>query len=598
VRLVFLLYNDKSEKEKDMGGLSIGKKLILGCLSIVFVGLCSGVYALYEVNRASANMGRLAQTTDQLTAVREVRFATYNMLLSVSRWMNPTLSSEDYEAQFENVADVRDNGLAYIYQYAEAVASLEPEEQRLFDIAKDWKIKYHEFAGKLYEYAKEIQHSGDAAARFAQYFIEINMASLRDSFIDAIEALVVYAEKKDERIFTEALESTRVATLITAAATVLMVVFGLAIGIFFSRSITKTATNVSSALFATSDSITASTKELASGAQALASGSSEQAASAEEISASLEEISSMIKQTADNTAQASKLVVAAGEAISATNQAMQRSLGASEEISRASNETYKIIKTIDEIAFQTNLLSLNAAVEAARAGEAGAGFAVVADEVRGLSMRSAEASKRTATLIEQTIAKVREGIGIFKETGKSIDEVVDRAGKIQQLVDEIAAASGEQSKGIEQINRGVLEMEKVIQQNAANSEESAASTEELRAQAENMSSSLMSFRKFIYGKAAWRSVGEEHASPSSSSSRSLRRSPSAAGKGKPAIKPEPVRTLRKPEPGKVAEPPRQPKKEERKVEVEHAPRNFHHAKRDKTSPEQVIPLDEDDTKDF
>jgi methyl-accepting chemotaxis protein len=207
----------------------------------------------------------------------------------------------------------------------------------------------------------------------------------------------------------------------------------------------------------------------------------------------------MVKQNADNAAQASKLTAAAGMAVDAAQESMKRSIAASEAIEQASNETFKIINSIDEIAFQTNLLSLNAAVEAARAGEAGAGFAVVADEVRGLSMRSAEASKRTAELIEQTIAKVKEGMGIFTETNKNITEVVSHAHNVQHLVDEVAAASEEQSKGIEQISAGVMQMEQVIQQNAANSEESAAATEELNAQAESMVDGVHVFQKYIFG---------------------------------------------------------------------------------------------------
>jgi len=159
-----------------------------------------------------------------------------------------------------------------------------------------------------------------------------------------------------------------------------------------------------------------------------------------------------------------------------------------DEINRASEETSKIIKTIDEIAFQTNLLALNAAVEAARAGEAGAGFAVVADEVRNLAMRAAEAAKNTANLIDGTVKKVKEGSELVASTSTSFADVVQRTGKVGGLVGEITAASQEQAQGIDQISKAVAEMDKVVQQNAANAEESAAAAEQMSAQSEEMKS--------------------------------------------------------------------------------------------------------------
>jgi len=234
------------------------------------------------------------------------------------------------------------------------------------------------------------------------------------------------------------------------------------------------------------DQVASASTQVSSSSQSLAEGANEQAASIEETSSSLEEMSSMTKQNADNAGQADNLMKEANQVVDTANISMSRLTTSMQDISHASEETQKIIKTIDEVAFQTNLLALNAAVEAARAGEAGAGFAVVADEVRNLAIRAADAAKNTADLIEGTVKKVKEGSGLVTETNDAFTEVAESASKVGELLGEIAAASNEQAQGIDQINTAVTQMDKVTQQNAANAEESAAASEEMNSQAEQM----------------------------------------------------------------------------------------------------------------
>jgi len=240
--------------------------------------------------------------------------------------------------------------------------------------------------------------------------------------------------------------------------------------------------------------VTAVSTEISAGAQELAEGSSEQASSLEEVSASLEEISSMTKQNADNSNQAKILAIEARGAANDGDATVRRMAVAINQIKQMSDNTVKIIKTIDDIAFQTNLLALNAAVEAARAGEAGKGFAVVAEEVRNLAMLSAEAANNTAKMIEESVKNADGGVKITEEVAKSLGQIVDRTAKVSDLIGEIAAASNEQSQGIEQVNVAVAQMNQVTQRNAASSEESASASEELSAQAAELSNMVHSFK--------------------------------------------------------------------------------------------------------
>ena len=242
-------------------------------------------------------------------------------------------------------------------------------------------------------------------------------------------------------------------------------------------------------------------RQVSAASQTLSSGASEQAASVEETSASLEEISSMIRSTADNAEKAKALAGEAHAVAQAGSRTMVEMTQAMAAIDTSSAEVAKIVKNIDEIAFQTNILALNAAVEAARAGEAGAGFAVVADEVRSLAQRSAAAAKETADKIEAAIASSRNGSLSCDKVRESLTQIADKVSSTDALVGEIATAAREQAQGIEQINTAITQMDQVTQSNSASAEESASAAEELDAQAASLKDMVGQLRQLVGGAA-------------------------------------------------------------------------------------------------
>jgi len=255
-------------------------------------------------------------------------------------------------------------------------------------------------------------------------------------------------------------------------------------------SLNKTLKEINSA----AEQVAAGAGQIAAASETLSQGSEEQASSIEEITASITQIAAQVKQNAANANQADELgSVARNDALKG-NEQMKKMLQAMHEINEASTNISKIIKVIDDIAFQTNILALNAAVEAARAGQYGKGFAVVAEEVRNLAQRSANAAKETTALIEGTIEKVNAGTIIANNTAQALNEIMESVSKASELVSQISAASNEQALAISQINQAVGEVSQVVQTNSATAEEGASASEELSSQAEMLKQMINRFR--------------------------------------------------------------------------------------------------------
>ena len=256
------------------------------------------------------------------------------------------------------------------------------------------------------------------------------------------------------------------------------------------KSLNKTLGEISEA----AEQVTNGSEEISGASQALAQGATEQASSVEELSATITEISAQVKNNAELAVSANENIMSAQSKIETSNRYMEELVASMSQISDSSSQIENIIKTIDDLAFQTNILSLNAAVEAARAGDAGKGFSVVADEVRSLAGKSAEAARSTAVLIQNSIREVKDGARIADETAKSLLEAVEGTKTVSEMVDKISIASTRQSDQIGQITLGVSQISSVVQTNSATAEESAAASEEFSAQAKAMKQLISEFR--------------------------------------------------------------------------------------------------------
>ena len=317
-----------------------------------------------------------------------------------------------------------------------------------------------------------------------------------------LEKLVEINEKTATDTIGTSTSQATVLKSLTLSAMIAGVVIALAMGILITRGINKVLKQISETLSTGADQTASAAGQVSSASQSLAEGASEQAASLEETSSSIEEMSSMTRRNAEMAGKVKELGGEARKAGDLGVKDMTALVGAMDAIKTSSADIAKIIKTIDEIAFQTNILALNASVEAARAGEAGAGFAVVADEVRNLAQRCAQAAKETATKIEDAVQKSAVGADISAKVAKSLEEIVGKARQVDEMAGEVAAASQEQSQGIAQLNTAVTQMDKVTQSNAANAEESAAAAEELTAQAESLKEAVSDLLRLVDGERA------------------------------------------------------------------------------------------------
>ena len=461
-----------------MSKLTLTWRIIL----TVGIAICTGAAAsgtlLWQLRSTSASYDNLLGQTDVQYQDR-ARVMQVDLKKQVQEWKNLLLRGHNYddfqkheEAFKKEAASVRGAAESLLKDVtdAEAVKALQAF------------LTAHDAMGQSYGNAIKV-----FSASKGQDFVAADaiVKGIDRAATDAIDAIVLRLQAVVQEVRAKELE--KVQSSIVYSAVTVAVAFVAIIGLvfFIIRGTRIEMVSLATHLSETAEGTTAAAGQVSVTAQSLSQGATEQAASLEETSASMEEMASMTRKNAENSQSAAKLMADVDGRVRESNTALDGMVTSMKSIQASSQQVALIIKTIDEIAFQTNILALNAAVEAARAGEAGMGFAVVADEVRNLAQRSAKAAKDTAELIEASIAKIEGGSQNVSHVSSSIAAITESVTKVKGLVDEVSMASRQQTQGIEQVSQAVQQMEKLTQTTAATAEESAAASEELTAQAES-----------------------------------------------------------------------------------------------------------------
>jgi methyl-accepting chemotaxis protein len=472
---------------------TIGRRITLGFASVIIVALALGLFAYTRLVAISGNSDRITrQTIPNIELVYRAQKNAKDNDGLVYRHIGG--NSRDDMVQLE--AALHDNHVDNEKIYAELDKSITDDTGRaLLDKVKAARAAYVQVRNDVI--AVSGQMTNDVLA-YKMARTQLDPAS--DQYLAALESLIdfVRADASDNSASIQNGVQTSKTCILTGLILALVVAMGIAYAI--SRTISAILRRISFSLNDGASQVATAANQVSAASMMLAAGSGQQAASIEETGSSLEELASMTKQNADNSHKANELSKQTRHAADKGVADMQKMNTAMKAIKASSDDIAKIIKTIDEIAFQTNILALNAAVEAARAGEAGMGFAVVADEVRNLAQRSAQAAKETAAKIEDAIIKSAQGVELSGKVSDALNDIVTKARQVDDLAAEVAGASREQTEGITQINVAISQMDKITQNNAASAEESAAAAEELSGQALGMKQAVTELLSLVGGE--------------------------------------------------------------------------------------------------
>jgi len=472
-----------------MKNWTIGKRIIVGYVAVLLATLVIGAFALTRLVVIKNHSDSL--TSDDLPGVLVLSRIQANTINNKALILRHILSSDAAQlAEIDRASQAASEDNSKCYKELEPTV-VTPEEKVLYGKVLETRAGYVKQRGPLLE----LSRADKKTEAFAFYLSNVEPAF--KTYEEAILAQMEYNRSSglaSGDAITGAITDSR--SFIFFGLIVALALAG-SIGFIIIRGTNRALNTASRTLDDGASQVTAAAGQVSAASQSLAEGSSEQAASLEETSSSLEEMASMTKRNAESARHAKQLSAQTRSAADTAAGDMDQMKRAMDAIKASSNDIAKIIKTIDEIAFQTNILALNAAVEAARAGEAGAGFAVVADEVRSLARRSADSARETASKIEDAIHKSDDGVNISAKVAVSLTEIVTKAREMDSLVAEIATASEEQSQGVGQINTAITQMDKVTQGNASSAEETASAAEELNAQSITLKEAVADLRRLV-----------------------------------------------------------------------------------------------------
>jgi len=476
-----------------MNSWTISRRIIFGFAVMMLIVIALGSFAIWRGQSLKGAITSLGDNSlPSVLTLRGCGGATRDNIFTTLRYAEAE-SAEERKALEERIAANRAR-IDELFKKYEPLIS-DSEDRRLFEETKRARAAFASVRTRCLELVRQ-----GKAEEHKKMLSELVIPAYEES-VKAIDASIDYNEKQASDVSTSSKASAETSIRLIFIALALSLMAASLLIWWIVRSTSRVLRDLATNLDQGATQTASAAGQVSTASQNLSSGASEQAASVEETSASLEEISSMISSTADNAEKAKALAGEAQAVAQAGSRTMIEMTQAMAAIDTSSAEVAKIVKNIDEIAFQTNILALNAAVEAARAGEAGAGFAVVADEVRSLAQRSAAAAKETADKIEAAIASSRKGSLSCAKVGESLTQIASKVSSTDSLVGEIATAAREQAQGIEQINTAITQMDQVTQSNSASAEESASAAEELEAQAASLKDMVGTLRQLVGGAA-------------------------------------------------------------------------------------------------